>query len=47
MAALQSPPQRYRIMIEPYHQLLKTTNAYALRTFYEGARGEGEKECQA
>jgi hypothetical protein len=46
VATLQSPPQRYKIMIEPYHQLIETANAYALRAFYEGARGEGGKECR-
>ena len=45
-AALQSPPQHYKIMIEPYHQLIETGNAYALRTFYEGTLREGGKECQ-
>jgi hypothetical protein len=45
-AALQSPPQHYKIMIEPYHQLIETPNAYALRTFYEGTLREGAKECR-
>jgi hypothetical protein len=45
-AALKSPPQRYRIVIEPYQQQNETTNVYALETFYEGALREGAEECR-
>jgi hypothetical protein len=44
-AALQSPPQRYEIVIEPYRRQIETRNAYALETFYNGALREGSKEC--
>jgi hypothetical protein len=45
-AALQSPPQHYQIVIEPYRRQSETTNEYALKTFYEGALREGAKECR-
>jgi hypothetical protein len=44
-AVLQSLPRRYQIIVEPYRHRSETTNAYALRTFYEGAIREGAKEC--
>jgi hypothetical protein len=43
---LQSPPQHYQIVIEPYRQESETTNEYPLKTFYEGAFKEGAKECR-
>jgi hypothetical protein len=44
-ALLGSPPQRYRILVEPYRSARETTGQYALRTFYQGALEEGAKEC--
>jgi hypothetical protein len=44
-AVLQSPLQRYEIVLEPYRQQSETTKEYALKTFYDGALREGAKEC--
>jgi hypothetical protein len=43
---LGSPAQRFSITIQPYRYEAKTTNSYALRTFYEGALKEGAMECR-
>jgi hypothetical protein len=45
-AVLQSPLQRYQIVLEPYRQQSETTSEYALKTFYQGALREGAKECR-
>jgi hypothetical protein len=45
-AVLQSPLQRYQVVLEPYRQRSETTSEYALKTFYEGALKEGAKECR-
>ena len=45
-AVLQSPPQRYQIVLEPYRQQSETASEYALKAFYEGALGEGAVECR-
>jgi hypothetical protein len=45
-ATLDSVPQHFRIVIEPYRYTTRTANAYAYRTFYEGQMREGAKECE-
>jgi hypothetical protein len=45
-AVLESPPQRFEILIEPYRKQSETTKVYTLKTFYEGALEEGAKECR-
>jgi hypothetical protein len=45
-AVLRSPPEHYQVIIEPYRRQSETTSQYALETFYEGALGEGAKECR-
>jgi hypothetical protein len=44
-AVLQSPPQRYPIVIQPYHQQSETASEYTLKAFYRGALREGAVEC--
>ena len=45
-AVLESPPQRFEILIEPYRKQSETTKVYTLKTFYEGALEEGAVECR-
>jgi hypothetical protein len=45
-ALLESPPQRFEILIQPYSRRSETANVYTLKTFYEGALQEGAMECR-
>jgi hypothetical protein len=43
---LESAPQHFRIVIEPFQYTARTANAYAYRTFYDGQTREGAQECE-